>query len=350
MNKKAFTLVELLGTVVVLSIILIVAVPSIIETVRRANINEANAFLTKLYNASESYIEINRQAFDQLTVANGRVDIPVKLLLEEGLIRELGNNPETMTPITPSHTVTATRQADGTITYGLFNYDTNIKSYASNGLILHLDAINNFGIGHSNTTTVWNDLTSYNRTGKLNNFNFTASSGWTNNSLVLDGINDFVSGLVLPAINSTDNFTWIGYLYVDSTTSGTAIIFGNRHDGVQSPLQFTKLTKDLFSYYINSSNYGPTYAISANQWVHIAIVKTGTNFNYYLNGVSVATTSLATPNMAENPFNIGGNLNPATGLPAENSKINVRKVQLYNRALSLGEIQANYTLDQNRYR
>jgi Tfp pilus assembly protein PilE len=349
MNKKAFTLVELLGTVVILSIILIIAVPSIMDTMRRANINEASAFLTKLYNASESYIEINRQAFDQLKVTNGRVDIPVKYLLDEGLIRELGNDPATMTPITINHTVTATRQADGTIVYGLYNGNTNIESYVTNGLILHLDAINNFGMGHSNTTTVWNDLTTYNSTGNLKNFSFNSTSGWTNNALVFDGVNDYVSGMNLPAIAAADNFTWIGYLYVDSTTTATAIIFGNRHDGVQTPLQFTKLTRDMYSYYV-SSNYAPNYVLPTNQWIHVAIVKTGTSFNYYLNGVTVATTALATPNMASNPFNIGGNLNPATGLPAENSKISVRTIQLYNRALSSIEINSNRTLDINRYR
>ena len=68
----------------------------------------------------------------------------------------------------------------------------NVKpEYVSDGLILRYDANNNTGNGHSTTATTWKDLSGNNRDCNLQNFDNNANSGWTSNSLKLDGINDY---------------------------------------------------------------------------------------------------------------------------------------------------------------
>lgn len=332
MNKKAFTLVELLGTVVVLSIILIIAVPSIMDTMRRANINEAKAFITKLYNASESYIEINRSAFEQLNTTNGRVDIPVKYLLDEGLIRELGDDPTTMTPITINHTVTATRQADGTIAYALYSGNTNIESYVTNGLILHLDAINNFGMGHSNTTTVWNDLSS-----QHNDVLGVNPIKWTNKSLTFSTVSDILKtkNTVTSALLGK-NVTMEIYLksnelrYVELGIPG-AMTLKLRISG-QNPY--------WNPFPVTIQSYGAQYTIGAQTSYVYRNNFTGSVADKWFNG---AKTSATVSNLAAvtDHFVLGN---------SEYLNGEIYSIRLYNRALSDAEIQANYALDQNRYR
>ncbi len=41
------------------------------------------------------------------------------------------------------------------------------KTYIKNGLILYLDGINNTGSGHSNTSTIWKDLSGNNNNGTI---------------------------------------------------------------------------------------------------------------------------------------------------------------------------------------
>lgn len=65
--------------------------------------------------------------------------------------------------------------------------------YVKDGLIVLYDGENNTGNGHDATTTTWKNLAPSGsiNDGKLVNIDFN-NSGWTLNSLVLDGIDDWV--------------------------------------------------------------------------------------------------------------------------------------------------------------
>ena len=80
---------------------------------------------------------------------------------------------------------------------------------------------------------------------------------------------------IVSAGNATAGYTdyaWSVYVYKTSATAG---ILG-------------------FQSYIGTSSFNPTYTgtINSNQWYHMAIVRIGTSFNMYLNGVSVATSTI----------------------------------------------------------
>ena len=74
--------------------------------------------------------------------------------------------------------------------------DPITTGYINDGLILHLDAINNLGLGdsnHSTTTTTWKDLSGNGNDGTVYNINNTAESGWHDKYISLDGVDDYVA-------------------------------------------------------------------------------------------------------------------------------------------------------------
>jgi prepilin-type N-terminal cleavage/methylation domain-containing protein len=345
--KKGFTLVELLGTIVVLGIMLTIAIPSIIQTMRRANINEANAYLVRLYNASETYVELNKQSFEQLKTIGGRLDIPIKYLIDEGLIRELGQDPTSGAMITENWTVVATTQADYTISYALYNQNTNIESYVQDGLVLHFDAINNFGIGHSNTTTVWNDLSNQNNTGILTNFNSTASSGWTNRGLKFDGTDDIVitseGGTNFSTFVSGVPFTYSAYYTTNTIGVWMGVLSNVGAWGAGGfNLQYGNNNRTGLGGVVYISN---AVVPTASTTYHVLGVYNGTVMSLYINGVYV-TQATVSYSAGSSRLTLGAFYN----LPSLFMNGTIHSVMFYNRALTLPEIQTNYELDQVRYR
>ncbi len=77
------------------------------------------------------------------------------------------------------------------------NYDEILgwEGYIEDGLVLHLDAIDNIGGGdskHSDTSNIWKDLSGNGNDATLTNINQSdAESGWNDNCLKLDGIDDY---------------------------------------------------------------------------------------------------------------------------------------------------------------
>ena len=105
---------------------------------------------------------------------------------------------------------------------------TNKYGYVLNGLELYYDGIDNTGTGeHSLTTTTWKDLSGNGRDGELKEFGMNAISGWGNNYLSFDGVNDWVN---CGELNSEDMTLDATYL-LKSDISGYIAILGNWQNG-----------------------------------------------------------------------------------------------------------------------
>src|SRR5262245_33884072 len=86
----------------------------------------------------------------------------------------------------------------------------------------------------------------------------------------------------------------------------------------------------------NRNLYGQT-AIPPNTWAHLAATFDGTMVRLYVNGVQVASEQQTTPLTTSNgTLQIGGN-----AYPGENFAGRIDEVRVYNRALSVTEIQAD---------
>lgn len=339
MQKKGFTLIELLGVIVVLAIILIVAVPSTIATLKRAGEKEYNAFLVNLYNATETYVELNRIVYPQLDTVGGSVNIPVQTILDQGLIKKMGIDPDTGTIMPSTYTVTATTQSDNTILYTILKKDTNIASYVQNGLVLQYDGINNIKEGHSYTATAWKDLSGNNNDGVLSNVNFDTTSGWTTNSLQLDGINDSARTASFASLTNL-TFELVMLRSTANTISWTKgndslIIYPDGHTYVKSNS--------------GTNTNGATFTLANDTIYTLTVVyNIATQKSlYYRNGILVQTFDLPTSS-ATFAFANGQNLF-ANWADTAVSKGRIYSTRMYNRAITAAEIVQNYALDRARF-
>ena len=94
-------------------------------------------------------------------------------------------------------------------------------------------------------------------------------------------------------------------------------------------------------------------AKSFNNWYHLGWTYSGTTLTAYINGASVGTVTLT----RSAPFNSGQNLHYALGatdstrMGSDGSycAMNVGSFQVYNRALTAGEVLTNYNSNKSRY-
>ena len=87
-NNKGFTLIELLGVLVVLTLIILIAIPSITSTLERnkQKINEQKKNI--VLSAAEVYANRYKQNFDYDSFLNGTCGIKVSDIKEKELITE----------------------------------------------------------------------------------------------------------------------------------------------------------------------------------------------------------------------------------------------------------------------
>jgi hypothetical protein len=143
----------------------------------------------------------------------------------------------------------------------------------------------------------------------------------------------YVSAGTIPPMSLTNDFTWAFWAKQDGDGTGNDdVIIGNRYGGTASPLQFIKFTPTKFEFYNNGLDGIDYDDIPGGVWIHHAIVKDGTSFTYYRNGVSSGTNTIART-VDPNPFFMGGDAN------GERWRGWLRDVRIYNRALSPAEIK-----------
>lgn len=120
------------------------------------------------------------------------------------------------------------------------------------------------------------------------------------------------TGMTIPAMDLTTDFTWMFWCKQDASqgftadTGGNDVILGNRYGGTGSPLQFVKFTPTNFEFYNNDNTNFVTYpeVMPSSVWVHNVTVKDGDKLTYYRDGFEVRSITV-TKIMDPNPFYMG---------------------------------------------
>jgi prepilin-type N-terminal cleavage/methylation domain-containing protein len=214
------------------------------------------------------------------------------------------------------------------------------------------------------TGTIAYDLSGYGNNGTLNNFNFTATSGWTTGkigkALIFDGVNDYVSIPDNPSLDINQSITVIAYVYPTAPTLTYFRSFVSKYytvnqrtyqlnvdEGYTSEL----LGQETFQFWISCCD-GVTRdhveALAArNVWQHVSGVYdySTRNLAIYVNGEpkQKKTTSIigiATNDLSTYPLAIGATSN-GTAIQNVIQGI-IDEIRIYNRALSDSEIKYLY--------
>ena len=193
------------------------------------------------------------------------------------------------------------------------------------------------GLGSSADGTSSGGVTQ-NATGKVGSY------AWD-----FDGSDDYVnvSGITLPAYNSTDTFSISAWINMDTLAT--------------SPTQYQRLfhwydgTKQWQLYIFSSGEIGfnntqanqgvdtSSSVISTGTWYHLVVVKTGNNtYKIYLNGVDQSTTSSGggNPSPSIQTFRIGASITGSGSDGHFNGRID--EFSVFTRALTSSEVSTLY--------
>ncbi len=215
--------------------------------------------------------------------------------------------------------------------------------YIKSGLILYLDGEDNTGNGHDGSSNIWKDLSGNGNDGTLNNFNNDNTSGWGENCINFDSIDDKISipestttnpveqtiEVVLKcngeSLNSADGrqiffVKWRGYTM--EINPGRTISYG-RTDG------YLRTNNEI--------NYGKIYNITSKHGNNISKI--------YLNNVYENQQ-----NISPCEYTIGKKL--TIGCWENSGRFfngSIYVIRMYNRALTDEEIAHNYSIDKARF-
>lgn len=115
MNKKGFTMVELLAVMAILVLIALFAVPSIISITKQSESNDD--LYDTIYMAAETYIYNNYDNYKVLDEKGHQVEISVMDLINNEYLKSNIKNPLTNEKFTSNDYIIATRDNDMTLSF-----------------------------------------------------------------------------------------------------------------------------------------------------------------------------------------------------------------------------------------
>jgi hypothetical protein len=180
--------------------------------------------------------------------------------------------------------------------------------YSSCSLLLHFSGSN------SSTTFTDNSPSPITVTSVNGAAISTAQSKFGGSSGLFDGTNDYLT--TNTSVNLTlasENFTIEGWFYfINGTANSYGPILGNYSTWGANAIYFGKHLNGsgkMQLFVVNYSNPSPLLtdptALTNNQWIHFAIVRNGSDWTMYRDGVSVATATYSGVTSTTNFFYIG---------------------------------------------
>ena len=330
MKKNGFTLVELIGVLVILGLIATFSVPALTKTMKDSSEKQYNEYLKNITLAAENYFHSETDG-----TLNGKYFIKIKTLYDSGYLKK-EKNPKTNEDTNENATVMISKNEDGTEKYELLEVDATETGYVSDGLLVHYDGY------HKPENNVWNDLSGNGNNGTLYNF---SENAFNNNSISFDGINDYIK--VMQASNfpsGSSQYTMeITFYYGTLKTRNNLINLGIYNSpGNANGIYILNSTK--ISHWYWSNDLRTTSVLDSQNSYVVTALYDGLNRKIYLNGVQKATDT-ATPTV------ILGNVTIGDEIPGQDGFFNgeVYSVRIYNRALTDEEIKNNYNVDKYRF-
>mgnify|MGYP005788154811 CR=1 FL=1 len=119
MRKNAFTMVELIGVIVILALMLLIAVPSVNNAIKTSEENKKQEALNNIYMAAENYLMANYDEYSSLDNIGNSEYIYVMDLINEQYMDIDDLNPNDDQSFDSKDVVKVTRKEDNTFSYEL---------------------------------------------------------------------------------------------------------------------------------------------------------------------------------------------------------------------------------------
>jgi Tfp pilus assembly protein PilE len=236
----------------------------------------------------------------------------------------------------------------------LSDFEKLQSSYVQDGLVCWYDGIYNTVSGHDKNATVWQDLTGNNNNGTLKNINNTDDSGWTSNSLILDGIDDWVQMTQIPASEDGITVEIVAKVLDVSEGSQENYICNYESGGIGITQNLGKIRESAYIekyvgfYDEKNINISQIYSMSTGVDKKNETMYSSINNNKQ---ISIFGGQYSEP-QNNTVFVIGTNPNGnQSDLPTGEKmpNIEVYSIRIYNRSLTADEISKNYEEDKRRF-
>lgn len=330
MKKKGFTLVELVGVLVILGLIVTFSVPALTKTMKDSSEKQYKEYIKNITLSAENYFHSETDG-----VLNEKHFIKLKTLADAGYWKR-EKNPKTNEETNENSTIMISKNENGTEKYELIDIDVTFNGYNKNGLLVHYDGYKKV------ENNVWRDLSGNSNDGILYNFN---SDAWNNNGINFDGVNDYIKTTQVSSFPSGSSQYTLEIVFKSDLLNdrNNLINLGiYESSGNANNIYISSLTSVSHSYWEN--NLETNSILENNHSYTVTALYDGLNRRIYLNGKMVAEDN-ASPNTILGNITIGDEIPGIGGFLSGK----VYSVRIYDRALTNDEIKSNFVIDSYRF-
>lgn len=86
MNKKGFTLIELMGVIVILGVLGLIVFPAVLNQMKKTDTNLSEANRKIIYSAADDYINDHKDAFEAKIKNDEDIVLSISQLVSEGYL------------------------------------------------------------------------------------------------------------------------------------------------------------------------------------------------------------------------------------------------------------------------
>jgi type IV pilus assembly protein PilA len=328
-KNRGFTLVELLAVIVILAVILVIAIPNVMKVIDKAKLDAYKRNESMLISAGRNYVASYAENIPISIGSTTKVNISD--LQTKDLLKDI-KDPKSNTSC--SGYVLITKISNSEYNYSPYiecgtNYYT--EDYIKNGLILRLDGYD------APVSNMWKDKSGTN-SDAVGDFSGTTSGYYdaVNKAYVFDGIDDTLT--ISNNIAFTNMTMELTYSVISANQSldkylgNVTSYFTGFHSvgsGIYTSVDVANIHYSAIPEQLNVKKLLSTTFDGSKTIFYVDSIKNGERAN------NVTVKNL-------NGLKIGSSNN-------QYSNINVYSVRIYNRSLSLEEIQYNYNIDKKRF-
>ena len=340
-KEKAFTLIELLGVLVVLGLIVLIAFPNIVSLIEKTDDKEYERLKKDVELATEVYVNQNKDNFN-LTDVNDFVFIELWELTEGGYFDKKTINPRTKEKIDLNSTVLVRVLENNINEYEYTGTVAGINKYTISNLKIMYDGYDS--LYNSSSDVIWEDIENNSYNGKLENGQLT---DWDGNRIKLGNNDKHIE--VLDSNTFNNNSITIEIAYEGYEPSSGDWQFSNSGLGLASFNVYDNGSIKVFdssSLIINieSSNL---HEFDTVHTLTLTMEKSDSNYNLkvYGDGEFLGLENDVSLTINDN-FLIGKH---SATPPGPSSSVYIYAFRLYEEVLTEEQIAHNYQMDMNRY-